>query len=64
MKITKKQLKQIIKEELGGAQYPTQTLWEQLEDILAEIMNHSSDADAAQKAEAAYDLVDKLKGDA
>ena len=62
MKITKAKLKEIIKEELGGAQNPQAALWEQLEDALADIMNHSSDADAAEKAEAAYDIVEKLRG--
>ena len=63
MKLTKSQLKQIIEEELGGAlQNPQAVLFEQLEDILADIMNHSSDAGAAKKAEAAYALIEQLRG--
>ena len=61
MKLTKSKLKQIIKEELVKEDIGLENLWEELEDLLAAIMNHSSDEGAALKAESAYEIVEKIK---
>ena len=67
MKLTKEQLKNIIREELTSVKAAPlkespADWWDQLEDMLADIMNHSSDPDAAAKAEEAYGLLEKLQG--
>tara|TARA_R110002153_G_scaffold1580_21_gene8202 strand:+ start:3210 stop:3338 length:129 start_codon:yes stop_codon:yes gene_type:complete len=36
--------------------------WETLEDLIAHIINHSTDHDAVDKAEDAYTLIEKLRG--
>lgn len=40
-----------------------QEILEQIEDLLCEILNHSSDFDAVTKAEEAHRLLEKIKKD-
>jgi hypothetical protein len=40
-----------------------QEILEQIEDLLCEILNHSSDFDAVEKAEEAQRLLEKIKKD-
>ena len=64
MKLTKSKLKAIINEEFGKTlkeDIGLENLWEELSDLLAEIMNHSSDHEAALKAERAFELLEEIK---
>ena len=60
MKLTKLKLKQIIKEEFVKEDIGLENQWEELSDLLAEIMNHSSDHEAALKAERAFELLEEM----
>ena len=64
MKLTKSKLKDIINEEFGKTlkeDIGLENLWEEVEDLLAAIMNHSSDAEAALKAERAFELLEEIR---
>jgi len=61
MKLTKSKLKQIIKEEFVKEDIGLENQWEELSDLLAEIMNHSSDHEAALKAERAFELLEEIR---
>jgi len=67
--ITRSEIKKMMEEEAsrireihGGEHADDDMLWEQLEDLVAEIMNHSGDHGAVDKAEAAYKIIEKLRG--
>ena len=48
---------------VGNSSMNSQEILEQIEDLLCEILNHSSDFDAVTKAEEAHRLLEKIKED-
>ena len=45
-----------LKEDIG-----LENQWEEISDLIAEIMNHSSDHEAALKAERAFELLEEIR---
>ena len=64
MKLTKSKLKEIINEEFGKTlkdDIGGEDLWEELEDLIAWIMDHSSDHEAVSKADEAWNVLEKIR---
>jgi len=64
MKLTKSKLKEIINEEFGKTlkdDIGGEDLWEELEDLIAWIMDHSSDHEAVGKADEAWNVLEKIR---
>jgi len=64
MKLTKSKLKELIKEEFGQTlkeDIRLENLWEELEDLIAWIMDHSSDHEAVSKADEAWNVLEKIR---
>ena len=64
MKLTKSKLKDIINEEFGKTlkdDIGGEDLWEELEDLIAWIMDHSSDHEAVSKADEAWNVLEKIR---
>ena len=64
MKLTKSKLKDIINEEFGKTlkeDIGLENLWEELEDLIAHIINHSRDHEAVDKAERAMEVFEEIR---